>query len=164
MVTGLGGNVFFAAADDFAVGSYVVETVLASGEEGLEAAGLAIGFHGADAVFAAGFSGVALAGLYYFTIVGAQAVPELAAFRKYFKGCHEEKEVKREGNGSKLGGLRQWRSYGQWGGSLGQAVGLLGMMPKQGAILFAALLNEAGRSRKLDAPNVVRGLLLHADD
>ena len=37
-------------------------------------------------------------------------------------------------------------------------------MPKQGAVFLAALLDEVGRSCQLDAPNLVRGLLLHADD
>ena len=71
MVAGLGGGVFLAAADDFAVGGHVVETVLAGGEEGLEALGLAISLHGADAVLAAGFGGVPFAGLHNFAVVGA---------------------------------------------------------------------------------------------
>ena len=88
VVAGLGGGVLLTAADDFAVGGHVVETVLAGGEERLEALGLAVRLHGADAVFAAGFGGVAFAGLDYFAVVGAQAVPVLAAALEELEGCH----------------------------------------------------------------------------
>ena len=54
VVAGLGGGVLFAAADDFAIGGHVVETVLAGFKKRLEAVGLAVGFNALDAVFAGG--------------------------------------------------------------------------------------------------------------
>ena len=61
MVAGLGGGILLAAANDFAVGGDVVETVLACVEERLETVGLAVGFHGLDAVFEADFIKVSMA-------------------------------------------------------------------------------------------------------
>ena len=85
VVAGLGGGVLHAAANDFAVGRDVVETLLVGFKKRLEAVGLAVGFDGLDAVFAAGFGCVALAGLDNFAVVGTQAVPMLAAALEDFK-------------------------------------------------------------------------------
>ena len=92
VVAGLSGGVFFAAADDFAVGSHIIETVLAGFKKRLEAVGLAVGFDALDAVFTAGFGSVAFSGLDNFAIVGAQVVPVLAAALEDLEGCHGEKQ------------------------------------------------------------------------
>lgn len=41
---------------------------------------------------------------------------------------------------------------------------LLGVSAQQAVVLLAALLDEARRGSQLDAPDLVRGPLLHADD
>jgi hypothetical protein len=92
VVAGLGGGVLLAAADDFTVGGYVVETVLAGLEERLETLGLAVGFDALDAVFTAGFSRVAFTGLDDFAVVGAQVILVLAAAREDLEDCHWVKQ------------------------------------------------------------------------
>ena len=92
VVAGLSGGVFLAAADDFAIGGHVVETVLAGFKKRLEAVRLAVGFNALDAVFATGFTGIAFAGLDNFAVVGAQVVPVLAAALEDLEGCHGEKQ------------------------------------------------------------------------
>lgn len=110
MVSGLSGGVFLAAADDFAIGGHVIETVLARFQKRLEAVGLAVGLDALNAVMAAGFGGVAFAGLNDFAVVGAQAVPMLAAALEDLEGCHVGPEKGMgEMNGGKLGGQRQRR-------------------------------------------------------
>ena len=91
MVTGLGGGVLLAAADDFAVGGDVVEAVLAGFQKRLKALGLAIGLYGTDAVFATGFGRVASAGLNIFAVDGAQVVPVLAAALEDLESCYGER-------------------------------------------------------------------------
>ena len=93
VVAGLGGGVLLAAADDFAVGGDVVETVLAGFKTRLEAVRLAVGLHGPDAVFTAGFDGVAFAGLDDFAVIGAQAAPILAAFRNISKDATRRRKL-----------------------------------------------------------------------
>ena len=92
MVAGLGGGVLLAAADDFAVGGYMIETVLAGLQKRLEAVGVAVGFDRLNAVFTAGFAGVAFAGLDDFAVVGAQAVSVLPAALEDLEGCHLERK------------------------------------------------------------------------
>ena len=47
-----------------------------------------MGFDAQDAVLTSGFAGVAFAGLDDFAVVGAQAVPVLAAALENLEGCH----------------------------------------------------------------------------
>ena len=104
VVAGLGGGVLLAAADDFTVGGHVVEAVLTGGEVRHEAVGLAVGFDALDSVLTSGLAGVALAGLDYFAVVGAQAVPMLAAALEELEGGYKANEG---GVRGPLNGLRQ---------------------------------------------------------
>ena len=108
VVSGLGGGILLAAADDFTVGRDVIEAVLAGVEEGFEALGLAIGLHGPDAVLAAGLGGVALAGLDNLAVAGTEVVPILAAGVGNLESCHRNKliEVEGEMSNSKLSSQR----------------------------------------------------------
>ena len=71
----------------------MVEAVLAGLPERLEALGLAAGFDALDAVFAGGLAGVAFAGLDDSAVVGAQAVPVLAAALEELEDCHWENKA-----------------------------------------------------------------------
>ena len=94
MVAGLSSGVLLAAADDFAIGGDVVETVLAGLKKRMETVGLAVGLDSTDAVFATGFNGIPLAGLHDFAIDGAQVIPILTTALEDLESCHKNRKMR----------------------------------------------------------------------